>query len=137
MVWSGHVSAPDPRVALIKVWVFFVPESQDPAESDPDPIQRGRGPVPRLRSVLAGVLDPAWRSGPYMQGPDTFPWGSRPIVDTLECIIISDHVAATEPSTWWGRVLFTTRLEIVARAPCLHTVVRGTPVLGYRQQTFL
>jgi hypothetical protein len=26
-VWSGHVSAPDPRLALIKAWVFFVPES--------------------------------------------------------------------------------------------------------------
>jgi hypothetical protein len=33
---------------------------------------------------------------------------------------------------WWGRVLFTTRLEIVAWAPRLHTVVRGTPVSGYR-----
>jgi hypothetical protein len=36
-VWSGHVSAPDPRLALIKVWVLFVPESQDPAVIDPDP----------------------------------------------------------------------------------------------------
>jgi hypothetical protein len=30
-------------------------------------------------------------------------------------------------------VLFTMRLEIAARAPCLHTVVRGTPDSGYRQ----
>jgi hypothetical protein len=29
-VWSEHVSAPDPRLALIKAWVFFVPESWDP-----------------------------------------------------------------------------------------------------------
>jgi hypothetical protein len=36
-VWSGHVSAPDPRLALIKAWVFFVPESRDPAVSGPDP----------------------------------------------------------------------------------------------------
>jgi hypothetical protein len=28
--WSGHVSAPDPRLALIKAWVSFVPESRDP-----------------------------------------------------------------------------------------------------------
>jgi hypothetical protein len=34
---------------------------------------------------------------------------------------------------WWGRVLFTARLEIVAWARYLHTVVRGTPVSGYRQ----
>jgi hypothetical protein len=38
MVWSGHVLAPDPRVVLIKAWVFFVPESWDPGESGPDPI---------------------------------------------------------------------------------------------------
>jgi hypothetical protein len=59
--------------------------------------------------------------------------GSGPIVDTLECIIFFGHVVALEMSTWWGRVLFTTRLVIAARAPCLHTVVRGTPVPGYRQ----
>jgi hypothetical protein len=35
-VWSGHVSAPDPSQALIKVWVFFAPESWDPAKSGPD-----------------------------------------------------------------------------------------------------
>jgi hypothetical protein len=66
MVWSGHVSSPDPRVALIKAWVFFVLESRDPAESGPDPIQRGLGPVPVVRSVPTEVLDPAWRSGLYM-----------------------------------------------------------------------
>jgi hypothetical protein len=27
-VWSGHVSAPNPRLALIKAWVFFL--SQNP-----------------------------------------------------------------------------------------------------------
>jgi hypothetical protein len=37
MVWSGHVSAPDPRLVLIKAWVFFVPESRDPAEGGPYP----------------------------------------------------------------------------------------------------
>jgi hypothetical protein len=40
-VWPGHVSALDPRLALIKAWVFFVPESRDPAVSGPDPTQRG------------------------------------------------------------------------------------------------
>jgi hypothetical protein len=72
MVWSGHVSAPDPRLALIKPWVFFVPESQDPAEGGPDPTQRGPGPVLGVRPVPAEVLDPARRSGPDMQGSDTF-----------------------------------------------------------------
>jgi hypothetical protein len=59
--------------------------------------------------------------------------GFGPTVDTLEGIVFSSHVAALEPSTWWGRVLFTTRLEIAAWAPRLYTVVRGTPVSGYRQ----
>jgi hypothetical protein len=77
------------------------------------------------------VLNLAQRSGLCIQGSDTFPWGSGPTVTTLEYIVSSGHMVAPEPPTWRGRVLFTTRLEIAARAPCLHTVVRGTPVLGY------
>jgi hypothetical protein len=34
---------------------------------------------------------------------------------------------------WWGRALFTVWLRNSVRAPCLHTVVRGTPDSGYRQ----
>jgi hypothetical protein len=62
-----------------------------------------------------------------------FPVGSGPTVATLEYIVSSGHVAALEPPSWRGQVPFTARLEIVARAPCLHTVVRGTPDSGYRQ----
>jgi hypothetical protein len=72
-VWSGHVSAPDPRLALIKAWVFFISKSRDPAVSGPDPTQRGPRPVPGVWFVPAEVLDPARRSGPYMQGSSTFP----------------------------------------------------------------
>jgi hypothetical protein len=61
------------------------------------------------------------------------PMGVRPTVDILEDNVFSGHVAALEPSTWWGRVLFTTRLEIAVRAPRLHTIARGTPISGYRQ----
>jgi hypothetical protein len=103
VVWSGHVSAPDPCLALIKAWVFFVPESRDPAVSGPDPTQRGLDPIRRVRFVPVEVLDLARRSGPYMQGSGTFPWGSGPTVDTLEDIFFSGHVAAPESSTWWGR----------------------------------
>jgi hypothetical protein len=49
-VWSGHVSAPDPRLALIKVRVLFVHESQDPVVSGPDPAQGGLEPVPGVRA---------------------------------------------------------------------------------------
>jgi hypothetical protein len=130
--WSRHVLAPDPRLVSIKVRVLFVPESQDPVVSGPDPTRRGSGPIPGVRFVPVEVLDLTRRSGLYIQGSGTFPWGSATI-DALEHIVFSGHVAAPEPSTWWGRVLFATRLEIAAWAPRLHTVVRGTPVLGYRQ----
>jgi hypothetical protein len=56
-VWPGHVMAPDPRLALSKAWVSFVPESQDPAESGLGPTQRGPGPVPRVRRHLSAFRD--------------------------------------------------------------------------------
>jgi hypothetical protein len=128
-VWSGHVSAPDPRLTLIKAWVFFVPESQDPAESGPDPTKRVWDPS-QSPVCTCGALDPIRRSGPYMRGSDTFPWGSRPTANILGDVVFSGHVAALEPPTWWVQVLFTMRLEIAVQAPHLHTVVRGTPVSG-------
>jgi hypothetical protein len=131
MVWSGHVSAPDPRLALSKAWVFFVLESRDPAEGGPGPTQRGPGPIPGVWSAPAEVQDPTQRSGPDMLGSDTFPWGSGPTVDTLEDIVFPGHVATPESSTWWGRVLFTVRLRIAAWTAHLHTVVTGTPFPGY------
>jgi hypothetical protein len=125
--------APDPRLALIKAWVFFVPKSRDPAVSGPDPTQRGPEPVLGVRFAPVGVLDLTRRSGLYIQGSDTRPWGSGPAVGTLEYIIFSGHVAEPEPSTWWGQVLFTTRLEIATWVSRLHTVIRGTLVSGHRQ----
>jgi hypothetical protein len=44
VVWSGHVSASDPRLALIKAWVFFALESRDPIVSSPDPSRGVRDP---------------------------------------------------------------------------------------------
>jgi hypothetical protein len=85
---------------LIKAWVFFVPESRDPVVSGPDPTQRGLEPVLGVRFAPVEVLDLTWRSGPYVQGFGTFPWGSGLADDTLEYIIFSGHVAAPEPSTW-------------------------------------
>jgi hypothetical protein len=99
-VWSGHVSALDPRLALIKAWVFFVLESRDLAVSGPDPTQRGPEPVPGVRFTPVGVLDLTRRSDPHIQGPGTFPWGSGPTVDALEHIVFSGHAAAPESSTW-------------------------------------
>jgi hypothetical protein len=66
MVWFGRVSAPDPRLVLIKAWVFFVPESRDPTESGPDPTQRGPDPILGVRLALADVPDLIRRSGPHI-----------------------------------------------------------------------
>jgi hypothetical protein len=108
------VSAPDPRLALVKAWVFFIPESRDPAVSCPDPTQRGPEPILGVRFAPVEVPDLSRKSDLHIQGSSTPPWGSGLTVDTLEYIIFSGHVAAPELSTWWGRVLFTTRLEIAA-----------------------
>jgi hypothetical protein len=62
-IWFGHVSAPHPRLALIKVRVLLLLESRDLVVSDLGPTQGGLGPVSGVQSVLAEVLDPARRFG--------------------------------------------------------------------------
>jgi hypothetical protein len=93
---------------------------------DPDPIQG-------TRHAYLGVPDRIRGFGLCVQGSGASSWRSGPTDCILGYIIFSGHVAPLEPSTWWGRVLFTARLETVARAPCFHTVVRGTPDSWYRQ----
>jgi hypothetical protein len=44
------------------------------------------------------VLDLTRRSGPYVQGSSTFPWGSGPTTDILKDVVFSGHVAPPEPS---------------------------------------
>jgi hypothetical protein len=61
-VCIGHMSALDPRLTLIKAWVFFVLESRDLAVSGPDPAQGGLGPV-------HGVWAHPWRFGTLPGGP--------------------------------------------------------------------
>jgi hypothetical protein len=62
-----------------------------------------------VRSVHVGVLDQTWRSGLYIQGSGTFPWGSRLTVDVLEYITFSGHMAAPDPPMWWGQALLLTQ----------------------------
>jgi hypothetical protein len=90
---------------------------------DPDPIQG-------VRHAYLGVPDRIQGFGLCVQGSDASSWRSGPTDCILGYIIFSGHVVPLEPSTRWGRVLFTVWLEITARAPCLHTVVRGTPDSG-------
>jgi hypothetical protein len=54
-VWSGHVSAPDPRLTLIKAWVFFVPESRDLAVSGPvsHPVLEGKPNANHVRARIS------------------------------------------------------------------------------------
>jgi hypothetical protein len=61
-----------------------------------------------------------------------FPMGSRSTKNIMAYVTFSGHMAAPESPTWWGRALFIARLEIDARAPRLHIIVRGIPVPGYR-----
>jgi hypothetical protein len=95
----------------------------------PDLTKRGPGPVRGNVEILGRTR----RSGLCMLGSDTFPWGSGSTNDIMVYVTFSGHVAAPELSMWWGWAPFITRLDIDARVPRLHTVVRGTPVPGYRQ----
>jgi hypothetical protein len=130
-IWSGHVSAPDPRLALIGVRVPLLLESRDLVVSDLGPTQGGPGPVSGVQFILAEVLDPARRFESCIQRSDTFPRRFGPTVDSMEYIVFPGQMAALEPSTWWGHVLFVTRLKIVVWTPHLHTVVTGTSFPKY------
>jgi hypothetical protein len=149
---SGHVLALDPRLALIKAWVFSVPESQDPAVSGPDPTQRGLDPILGVRFAHVG----SWTlpGGPVCiyRGPALSHGGSDSLLIPWS---ISSSLATWRPRNHpcggvgcccWPRVVargwgepwsgpthssFSTRLKIAAWVLFLHTVVRGTPVLGY------
>jgi hypothetical protein len=72
----------------------------------PDPIRGGGVWIPRSHSRgpvrTRGSPRPTWGSGLYIQGPDTFPWGSGLTVDALEYTTFSGHVVAP---TWWGQAL--------------------------------
>jgi hypothetical protein len=57
-IWSEHVLAPDPRLALIKVWVLLLLEFWDLVVSGLGPTQGGPGPVLGVRSVLRGGPGP-------------------------------------------------------------------------------
>jgi hypothetical protein len=85
------VSASDPHLALIKAWVFSVPESRDPAVSGPDPTQRGPDPILGVWFVPVEVLDLTRRPGLYIQGSGTSAWGSRPAGDAQECAALWTH----------------------------------------------
>jgi hypothetical protein len=71
----------------------------------PDPIQGGPDPIPGVRFAHVEVLDQTWRPVPYIQGSDTFPWGSGLTGDALKYVTFSGHVAAPDPPMWWGLLL--------------------------------
>jgi hypothetical protein len=99
-----------PAWVLIKARVCSVLEPWDPIVGGPDPIREG-GPDPILGVRLAHVevLDQSWRSGLYIQGFDTLPWGSGLTVEALGSITFFGHVAAPDPPMWWGQALLWTQ----------------------------
>ena len=132
-VWSGHVLAPDPRLALIKAWVFFALESRDPTVSGPDP-PLPEGSATRLRGLVCTYGDPKPRPEARAAYPRVryFPVGVRTNCCHLRVYRLlwprgGLGVTHVEGS---GVVHRTTR---DSWASSLHTVVRGTPDSGYRQ----
>jgi hypothetical protein len=98
-----------------------------------DLTQRGPNLIQGVRLAHLGVPDRTRRSGLCVQGSDDFLRRSGPTDGILEYITSPVHMASLGLPTCWGRVMFTSRLEIAARALCLHTIVMGTPDSGYRQ----
>jgi hypothetical protein len=74
---SKHVSAPDPRLALIKAWVFSVPESRDPTMSGLDPNTEGSGSHPRGPVCARGGPGPHPKAQSVYTGVRHFPMGVR------------------------------------------------------------
>jgi hypothetical protein len=98
----------------------------------PDHTWRDPNPIQGTQHAYLGVPDRIRGFELCVQRSGASSWRSGPTNCVLGYIIFSGHVVPLEPSTWWSWVLFTVRLEIAARAPCLHTIVRGTPDSGYR-----
>jgi hypothetical protein len=98
-----------------------------------DLTQRGPDPIRGVRPTHLGVSDRTWRSGLCVQGSGAILRRSVPTGGILEYITPSVHTASLGLPTCRSQVLLTSRPEIAALAPYLHTVVRGTPVSGYRQ----
>jgi hypothetical protein len=98
------------------------------------------------RTLLGGIWTPS-------KGPDTLTRESRATIGGPGCahtgpalprggparliypgcIFFPCHMVPLDLPMWWGRALFTVWLGNDVRAPCLHTVVRGTLDSGYQQ----
>jgi hypothetical protein len=76
-IWSGHVLAPDPRLALNKVQVLLLLESRDLVVSGLGPTQGGPGPVSGVRSVLHRGHGPYPEVQAVYLGVRHFPVGVR------------------------------------------------------------
>jgi hypothetical protein len=79
-----------------------------------------------------------WESQAILEGPGYVYRGLALYLGGPDLLMVSRSISPLLSTlrplgrpTCWGRVLFTARLEIAAWAPCLHTVVRGTPDSGY------
>jgi hypothetical protein len=101
----------------------------------PNLTRRDLDPIQGARHVYLGISDRNLGSGLCAQGSGSLLWRSGPTDTSWDVSSFSRHVVPLGPSTRWGRVLSTMRLEDAVRAPRLYTVVRGTPDSGYRQMS--
>jgi hypothetical protein len=131
---------------------MFCPGTLGPHCGRLGPHTGGPDPILGVRFAHVEVLDQTWRPGPYIQGSGTFPWGFGLTVDAWSISLSLDTwrprtrpcggvrrccwpkvVARGWGESWPGPTYssFATRLKIAAWVLRLHTVVRGTLVLGY------
>jgi hypothetical protein len=91
------MSAPDPRLSPDQGTSMFCPRTLGPHYGRPGPHTGGPDPILGVWLAHVEVLDQSWRSGLYIQGSDTLPWGSGLTVEALGSTTFSGHVAAPDP----------------------------------------
>jgi hypothetical protein len=129
VIWPKHESAPDPRLALIKVRVLLLPESRDLVVSDPDPTQRGPRPVPVVRLYPQRSWTSLGSPGYVSRGPTLSRGGPDPLLTPWS---MSSPLATWRPGAAHvvgsGAVCHVTRDSRMDSAPSYYS--KGYPCFG-------
>jgi hypothetical protein len=110
---SGHVSVPDPRLGPVQGPCMFCPRTLGPHCGRSGSHTGGSKSHPRGPACTCGGPEPTLEIRIAYLGVWRSPWGSGLIVDALEYITFSGHVAAPDPPMWWSRALLWTQSSLL------------------------
>jgi hypothetical protein len=123
--WTRVDTGPPPD--LEQGLVIFSPRVPGPSCRRPGPHREESGTRPGGPGCACGGPEPHPEVRSTCTGVRHFLMGSGPTVDILEHIVFSGHMATPEPPTWWGRALFTTRLEVASAGIASSYCSKGYP----------